>query len=189
MDNERLAELGFSFSPAGLLLPYHLGVASLLRDRRVITPATPLGGSSAGALVAILIGLDIPVKRALEACNEINEQWGGALLAGTGGVLSIGERFALFSNTSGASPAATGAAARPRGSEDLKTLLHRVLDEVLPKDAHLRLNRRPSPVTVGVTQLALAPLPKFFMRPQAIQSFSSREDLIECLLASWCVLS
>jgi hypothetical protein len=87
--------------------------------------------------------------------------------------------FGGNNNESGGSP--------KRGSEDLKTLLHRVLDEVLPKDAHLKLNNRPSPVTVGVTQLALAPLPKFFMRPQAIQTFTSREDLIECLLASWCV--
>lgn len=34
-EQQQQAELGFSFSPAGLLLPYHLGVASLLRDRRV----------------------------------------------------------------------------------------------------------------------------------------------------------
>ncbi len=159
---------------------------------QVITPATPLGGSSAGALVAAIIGLDIPVKRALEACYEINESWGGALLMGPGGVLSLGERWANFgfngNNGNGNNGNGNnGSSGPPRGTEDLKTLLHRVLDEVLPQDAHVRLNKRPSPVTVGVTQLALAPLPRLFLRPQAIQTFTSREDLIECLLASCCV--
>lgn len=112
----------------------------------------------------------------------MHKQWGGALLSGAGGVLSIGERWASLRGGDGNE--GVKASTSRRNNEDLKTLLHRVLDEVLPKDAHLRLNNRPGPVTVGVTQLALSPL---FIRPQAIQTFTSREDLVECLLASCCV--
>ncbi len=60
-----------------------------------------------------------------------------------------------------------------------------VLDEVLPKDAHLKLNARRGRVTIGVTELGWSGWkPNFFLRPKAITSFSSREDLIEVLLAS-----
>lgn len=144
-------ELGFSFSPAGLLFPYHVGVATMLKDKRVITPATPIGGSSAGALVAALIATDIPAERALEACFRINDKWRATVL-----------------------------------QRDLKGLVHEVLDEILPQDAHQRLNARPGRVRVAVTELQFN-RPQAPFRPQVIESFASREDLIEVLLASCCV--
>ena len=40
--------LGIAFTPAGLLFPYYVGVGYELRELGVLTPSTPLGGSSAG---------------------------------------------------------------------------------------------------------------------------------------------
>jgi hypothetical protein len=49
--------MGFSFSVAGLLFPYHLGVADYLKEKQLITQGTPLSGSSGGALAAALTAL------------------------------------------------------------------------------------------------------------------------------------
>jgi hypothetical protein len=116
-----------------------------------------LGGSSAGALVAALIGTDIPIKKALEACHTINDQWGGAM-SFTGGITESLFNFDLgggpgTGNTHEEAVAAALAAGvvlpppviknmRTGNSKTLKALLHEVLDDVLPKDAHLRLNAR-----------------------------------------------
>lgn len=54
------ADIGFSFSVAGLFFAYHLGVAEVLREKGLLHEQTPLAGSSGGALaaVAIALGLD-----------------------------------------------------------------------------------------------------------------------------------
>ena len=60
---------GFSFSVAGLLFPYHLGVADLLKEKQLIVQGTPLSGSSGGALAATLIALSfsgLDIDRVLE---------------------------------------------------------------------------------------------------------------------------
>ena len=50
-------DIGFSFSVAGLLFPYHLGVADKLKESQLLVQGTPLSGSSGGALAATLIAL------------------------------------------------------------------------------------------------------------------------------------
>jgi hypothetical protein len=47
--------LAFAFAPAGLLFPYYIGVAYQLRDLGLLNSSTPLGGSSAGAIVAAAV--------------------------------------------------------------------------------------------------------------------------------------
>lgn len=42
------SKLGFSFTPGGLLFPYHLGVAKRLETEGFLAADTPLAGSSAG---------------------------------------------------------------------------------------------------------------------------------------------
>jgi hypothetical protein len=49
--------MGYSFSVAGLLFPYHLGVADYLKEKQLIVQGTPLSGSSGGALAAALTAL------------------------------------------------------------------------------------------------------------------------------------
>lgn len=40
--------VGYSLSPGGLLLPYHLGVLDALKYHRFLDDTSPIAGSSAG---------------------------------------------------------------------------------------------------------------------------------------------
>ncbi|KAL9245966.1 hypothetical protein vseg_019556 [Gypsophila vaccaria] len=62
---------GFSFSAAGLLFPYHLGVAHFLLQNGFIKETTPLAGSSAGAIVCAVIASGKTMKDALEATKGL----------------------------------------------------------------------------------------------------------------------
>jgi hypothetical protein len=62
---------GFSFSAAGLLFPYHLGVCQCLIQEGYITETTPLAGSSAGALVCAVVGGGVSMYDALQATKEL----------------------------------------------------------------------------------------------------------------------
>ncbi|EEF33766.1 conserved hypothetical protein [Ricinus communis] len=64
---------GFSFSAAGLLFPYHLGVAQLLIEKGYIKETTPLAGSSAGAIVCAVIASGASMHEALEATKVLAE--------------------------------------------------------------------------------------------------------------------
>ncbi|XP_011092368.1 uncharacterized protein LOC105172568 [Sesamum indicum] len=64
---------GFSFSAAGLLFPYHLGVAQLLIQKGYIKETTPLAGSSAGAIVCAVIASGASMQEALEATKILAE--------------------------------------------------------------------------------------------------------------------
>ncbi|KAL4275195.1 hypothetical protein HN51_058086 [Arachis hypogaea] len=58
---------GFSFSAAGLLFPYHLGVAQFLIENGYIKETTPLAGSSAGAIVCAVIASGASMEEGLNA--------------------------------------------------------------------------------------------------------------------------
>lgn len=58
---------GFSFSAAGLLFPYHLGVAQFLVEKGYIKETTPLAGSSAGAIICVVIASGLSMQQALDA--------------------------------------------------------------------------------------------------------------------------
>ncbi|KAM7262633.1 hypothetical protein ACFE04_000316 [Oxalis oulophora] len=58
---------GFSFSAAGLLFPYHLGVAQYLIENDYIKETTPLAGSSAGAIVCAVVASGYTMQQALDA--------------------------------------------------------------------------------------------------------------------------
>ncbi|XVF45739.1 hypothetical protein PTKIN_Ptkin02bG0230600 [Pterospermum kingtungense] len=62
---------GFSFSAAGLLFPYHLGVAQLLIEKGYIKETTPLAGSSAGAIVCAVIASGATMLEALKATKVL----------------------------------------------------------------------------------------------------------------------
>ncbi|KAL1831812.1 hypothetical protein DCAR_0101824 [Daucus carota subsp. sativus] len=64
---------GFSFSAAGLLFPYHLGVAKLLIEKGYIKDDTPLAGSSAGAIVCAVIASGSSMEEALVATKVLAE--------------------------------------------------------------------------------------------------------------------
>ncbi|OMO92084.1 Patatin/Phospholipase A2-related protein [Corchorus olitorius] len=62
---------GFSFSAAGLLFPYHLGVAQFLIEKGYIKETTPLAGSSAGAIVCAVIASGASMDVALNATKKL----------------------------------------------------------------------------------------------------------------------
>ncbi|XWS62535.1 hypothetical protein CRYUN_Cryun06bG0019600 [Craigia yunnanensis] len=62
---------GFSFSAAGLLFPYHLGVAQFLIEKGYIKETTPLAGSSAGAIVCAVIASGATMHEALKATKVL----------------------------------------------------------------------------------------------------------------------
>ncbi|XWS67591.1 hypothetical protein CRYUN_Cryun04dG0018800 [Craigia yunnanensis] len=62
---------GFSFSAAGLLFPYHLGVAKFLIEKGYIKETTPLAGSSAGAIVCAVISSGASMHEALKATKVL----------------------------------------------------------------------------------------------------------------------
>ena len=62
----KTSSLGFTFTPGGLLFPYYVGVAYFLKEAGLITPTTPLGGSSAGSIVAAALACGVGQETVLE---------------------------------------------------------------------------------------------------------------------------
>ena len=69
--------IGFSFSPGGLLFPYHLGVISSLVKTGHLTPHTPIAGSSAGAIAVASHAAGVSPHDALEGCVRMCEDCNG----------------------------------------------------------------------------------------------------------------
>ncbi|CAI0375727.1 unnamed protein product [Linum tenue] len=72
-DRRVVTSPGFSFSAAGLLFPYHLGVAQFLIEKGYIKESTPLAGSSAGAIVCAVIASGATMQEALEVTKTLAE--------------------------------------------------------------------------------------------------------------------
>ncbi|CAM9671045.1 unnamed protein product [Ectocarpus sp. 12 AP-2014] len=65
------SQIGFSFTPGGLLFPYHLGVAKCLEMEGFLSNDTPLAGSSAGALAAVVVGCGLSIDTAAEMSGRV----------------------------------------------------------------------------------------------------------------------
>jgi hypothetical protein len=65
------AKIGVSFSPAGLLTPFHLGAAQRLGQLGYIDSTTSLAGSSGGALAAATTALNIDPYESVASCCRI----------------------------------------------------------------------------------------------------------------------
>jgi hypothetical protein len=66
-------KLGFSLSPGGLLLPYHMGVLDCLTQEQVLQPTSLVAGSSAGSIATMAHGCGISPQRALEGTVAISD--------------------------------------------------------------------------------------------------------------------
>eukprot|EP01083_Nonionella_stella_P048251 129121_1 len=74
-------KIGFSLSPGGLLLPYHLGALSSLEQSSILTPSTPIAGSSAGAIAVASHACQVSPETCLDGTIRISskcEAMGGA---------------------------------------------------------------------------------------------------------------
>lgn len=67
-------KIGFSLSPGGLLLPYHLGALDALTFCKVLTDESPLVGSSAGAIAVGIHGCGVSSEQALESTIDISDR-------------------------------------------------------------------------------------------------------------------
>merc|ERR1719410_1708368 len=75
--------IGFSLSPGGLLLPYHIGVLSSLSQNNILTPEVPIVGSSAGAIAVAAHACNIPPKVSVDATIRLSDK-----LEAAGGIKS-----------------------------------------------------------------------------------------------------
>ena len=76
-------KFGFSLSPGGLLLPYHLGVLDSLAEAGHLHDETPLAGASAGAIAVACKACQLPSATILDATmalSEVCNAQGGAQL-------------------------------------------------------------------------------------------------------------
>jgi len=68
-------KLGFSLSPGGLLLPYHLGAIGALQDQGcILDENVVVGGSSAGAIATMAYGTGLDPVDLLEATINVSDQ-------------------------------------------------------------------------------------------------------------------
>lgn len=146
-----VCNFGVSFSPAGLLTPYHIGASACLHELGLIHPQIGLAGSSGGALAAITSSL------LLEDTKE--------------------DKLAMTPLESSVYVAQQCRELGARGT--LKISLETVLQKLVPEDAHILLNNRPSPVRISFTEINGNGL-----QGHLIDRFISKKDVIDCLLAS-----
>lgn len=90
--------IGFSLSPGGLLLPYHLGVLDGLKYHGYLNDATPLAGSSAGAIAAAAHACSVDSRVVLDATIDVSHRC--ASLGGARGRLLplLREKLDVFLN-------------------------------------------------------------------------------------------
>ena len=79
-------KIGFSLSPGGLLLPYHLGALASLSHHGYLTDHTPLAGSSAGAIAVASHASGVDSFMALEAATRVSVK-SHPLFVAAGGLL------------------------------------------------------------------------------------------------------
>ena len=73
-NNNNNNNIGSSFSPGGLLLPYHMGVADCLIQKKYLNPFESIvGGSSAGSIAAMAIGCGLDGIKGLEGTISISD--------------------------------------------------------------------------------------------------------------------
>jgi len=68
--------VGFSLSPGGLLLPYHLGVLDGLQYHGFLTQDSPIAGSSAGAIAVAAHACGVDSQTAVDATIDISHRCG-----------------------------------------------------------------------------------------------------------------
>jgi len=66
--------IGFSLSPGGLLLPYHVGVLGALEYQGFLTPESPIAGSSAGSIATVAHAAGIRPELVLDASIRLSEK-------------------------------------------------------------------------------------------------------------------
>lgn len=157
---------GFSFTPAGLAMTYHLGVAQGLLDAGLIDPTVPLAGASGGALAAFAVSLQPDAPGGIGMNSMLD-----SVLRANGACRSNG----AFRNL------------RNALDEQLDILFNANEYCVINDDGSIScelvdyLNSRPASLRIAVTQLS--PLPRGLL----VDSFETLDDLKQSFLATCCI--
>ncbi|CAI7834511.1 unnamed protein product [Closterium sp. NIES-53] len=194
---DSLGEPGFSFSAAGLLFPYHLGVAQYLLDRGYITVWHCCFLAFTRTFLPRLASSDLSL--AVIPTVSFRAQESTPLAGASAGAL-VSAVVATGVEPRSLMPLAKLVAAdcRKNGTAfRIGVLLRGVLNRILPDDAHIKCSGRirgepPSPasspfsktrkqhssVPVAITQVFGSP------RGWLVDAFESKEDLIDALITS-----
>ena len=156
--------MGVSFSPAGLLTPFHIGASFQLRKLGFIKSNTALAGSRCSLLIFMKTGFVLTVT---------NNYYSGGALAAVTTALNIEPadslRFCRY----------IAQRCRDEGPRlTLRKALDEVLDEVIQQESVTVINNRMANCFVAYFEL----FPGF--RPQFVNHFINRTDLIDTLRAS-----
>ncbi|KAG6780252.1 hypothetical protein POTOM_013106 [Populus tomentosa] len=138
---------GFCFSAAGLLFPYHLGVAHLLIEKGYIKETTPLAGSSAGAIVCAVIASGVGMQEALTATKVLAEDCrlrGTAFRLGTeqDAFADADSKLAINSMLFSLLRNSLSCNVKYHQGQVSKAVLQDILEKFLPDDVHVRCNGR-----------------------------------------------
>eukprot|EP01126_Amoeba_proteus_P009034 TRINITY_DN13437_c0_g5_i1.p1 TRINITY_DN13437_c0_g5~~TRINITY_DN13437_c0_g5_i1.p1 ORF type:complete len:354 (+),score=49.71 TRINITY_DN13437_c0_g5_i1:158-1219(+) len=192
---ERISR-GISFSPAGLLTPFHLGASLRLQQLRLLDLNTAISGSSGGAIAAVISALNVhscagtgghQILQVLsQKAHTVLGEWGEPTLRVIGPLRNTDD-YAKFIALSGCLFVAREC--RDKGARGtMRTALDTVLDCFLPDNIHEILNNRPAPVTVSYTVVRGLMTKdqdrKGFFVPQLVQQFKSKTDVMDCVRAS-----
>eukprot|EP00850_Spirogloea_muscicola_P009427 SM000053S17384 [mRNA] locus=s53:34044:37158:- [translate_table: standard] len=156
---------GFSYSAAGLLFPYHLGVTQYLIDAGMITESTPLAGSSAGAIVCAVVASGVSMRAAVEATKELGKD-----CREFGTAFRLGAVLRKFLRSFLPDDAHLSCNGRIRVQELTADLLPALTEHCNVQHVFL--------FAVAVTQVFRAP------RGILVDQFDDKEDLINALLTS-----
>jgi len=156
-------KIGFSLSPGGLLLPYHLGALAALARHGLVTESTPLAGSSAGAIAVASHAAHVDSMHALEATVRVSQRLRNQHQDNDHHRLfRLGKQHPLFSIAQG----------------QLLPALEQELHALLPKDAHLQINERDGLVALAHRQV-------FPRNTKVLKTqFDTRQDLMEAICDS-----
>lgn len=67
-------KVGFSLSPGGLMLPYHVGALAALQYHGFLNEHSPIAGSSAGSIAAVAHSCGINPLKTLEATIQVSDE-------------------------------------------------------------------------------------------------------------------
>lgn len=68
------SSIGLSFTGAGLLTPFHIGVSQYLQESKIINDKNVLAGSSGGSLAAVTTALKVNANQALDSTIFIAQE-------------------------------------------------------------------------------------------------------------------
>ncbi|UKK03016.2 hypothetical protein MACK_003118 [Theileria orientalis] len=156
------SDIGFSFSPSGFLMPYHLGVLSYLCENNAINCTVPIAGASSGSLsicASVVLNGFINCMNVIEGSSQMLRSMHIGNLDRTSAKESNSEDHEV--------------------PETLDDIVRTTLSEILGEGCYQFINERIGSLTIGYSVIR-----QLRFKPVSNSHFLSVSDLINCLRAS-----